>query len=75
MNKIKTFIYILALISTVVGLHACGGGGSGSDDTTPVTTSKVYSMSLTDIHLVRTVGRQRVPVGPLPATGAEITVQ
>ncbi len=75
MNKIKTFIFILALISTLIGLHACGGGGSGSDDTTPVTTSKVYSLTLTDIHLVRSAGRQRVPVGPLPAVGAEITVQ
>ena len=70
----KTTIYMLALISTVVGLYACGGGKSGSDNTTQV-TSKVYAMTVTDINLVRTVGRQRVPVGPLPATGAEITVQ
>ena len=70
MNKMKTFIYILALVSTVIGLHACGGGGSGSDDTT-----QVYSLTVTDIHLVRTAGRQRVAVGPLPAAGAEITVQ
>ena len=40
-----------------------------------VTASTVYSISVTDINLVRTVGRQRVTVGPLPATGAEITVQ
>jgi hypothetical protein len=75
MNKIKTSIYILALISSVIGLHACGGGGSGSGDTTQGTASKVYSVTVTDIHLVRTAGRQRVPVGPLPVAGAEITVQ
>ena len=75
MNKLKTTFTVLALILIVVGLHACGGGGSGSGDNQQSETPQVYSLTLTDIGIVRTAGRQPVPVGPLPAGGAQVTVE
>jgi uncharacterized lipoprotein YehR (DUF1307 family) len=74
MKKIKTIFFTLVLMSMVLGLHACGGHKSGSDDTEQE-SSKIYSLTVTDINIVRTAGQQKVPVGPLPVNGAQITVK
>jgi hypothetical protein len=74
MRFMKSTIFVFALISIAFGLHACGGSGSSSGDS-PQESGKVYSLTVTDVNLVRTAGRQPVPVGPLPASGAEITIK
>ena len=66
----KVIIYILALLMSVFSFQGCSGGGSDSAN-----TPQIYTVSVTDIEIVRTVDKQSMFIDGLPVSGAEITVE
>lgn len=65
----KVIINTLAILVYGVALQACSGGGSD-----PANTPKVYTVSVTNIDVVRTVDQQSLVIEGLPAIGAQLTV-
>ena len=66
----RTALFILTFVISVVMFAGCGGGGSG--DSNPAQT---YTASLTDMQISRTADQQPVTVNSLPAQGASISVR
>jgi hypothetical protein len=68
----RAFRPLVALLLAAALLASCHHAGS---DSPPPSAPPSFSVSATAIGLDRTADQQALPVGGLPAAGAQITVQ
>lgn len=70
MTKCRLFF----LVISSVAISACGGGSGGSGEPPPPPVTSTYTVTLTDVVVVRSADSLQLDSGGVPVDGATVTI-